>query len=137
MAPKTLPAVAVAIRDARVHARLQQRQLAEILNVSPRTVSRWELGRTLPGTDISGSLAGWARTLPRPLAERLLASLGGAFVPPREPAFASLDAAIVAMAEELDVGPRTLRRALGRFLVAVDGVPVDDVRRQLAVEKKR
>jgi hypothetical protein len=39
------------------------------------------------------------------------------------------------MSEELDVGPRSLRRALDRFLASIDGTPIAAVRRQLAEKK--
>ena len=47
----------VAIRELREKKRLTQRQLAELLSVSDKTVSKWETGRGLPDISLLEPLA--------------------------------------------------------------------------------
>jgi hypothetical protein len=83
----------------------------------------------------------WARALPPAIGTPILLSLGIMVVAAPEAASttvaaapAVVEAALAALAEELDVGPRTLRRAVDRFLAALadGGVGIADARRRLA-----
>jgi len=159
---KGLPASAIAFREARRHVRLSQQELAAELLASTRSISRWEMGHMLPDLHARVRVIEWARALPPSVGEPVLSALGVVIAkapeptrapvpqppppapvvavraPPAIDARALVDGAVVAMAEELDVGPRSLRRALDRFLatVAEGGAEIAGVRRGLVVEKK-
>ena len=45
------------IKDKRNEKNLTQKELAEVLNVTPQAVSKWEKGETLPDTAILLDLA--------------------------------------------------------------------------------
>ena len=52
-----LPKVGVFLRDLRKAKKLTQEQLAEILNVSRKTISRWETGSNMPDYDLLVEMA--------------------------------------------------------------------------------
>ncbi|MBQ4227190.1 MAG: helix-turn-helix transcriptional regulator [Clostridia bacterium] len=52
-----LPKVGAFLKELRKAKKLTQEQLAEILNVSRRTVSRWETGTSVPDYDLLVEMA--------------------------------------------------------------------------------
>lgn len=117
-----------------VHARtstgLKALRVAAALGVHPRTLQRWEQGRTRPDAAAwSKVVAFYARHVPA-LAEQLAAAAGVpsplAAPPPAE--LHEIEAAIVRAADDLDVSPRRVRlavREILRALAAARGTAAD------------
>lgn len=108
------------IHATRRRARLTITQLAAMMNVHPRTITRWETGETKPNAEE------WAR-LTAVLAQYVpadavaLAQLVGApspLPPPRVADVRAIEDALLRAADRLDVAPGRVR-AVVRELVAV------------------
>ena len=41
----------ISLKAARINANMSQKQLAEAISVTPKTIMSWEKGKTLPKTD--------------------------------------------------------------------------------------
>ena len=141
-APAPSAAFPEALVAARRYAGFDQRALASTLRLSVRTMTRWERGRAYPTPEVRPRVIAWARALPPDVGGPVLVALGimvvtpaaiAAPAPATSAAPALVDAALAAMSEQLDVGPRSLRRALDRFLAALvdGGVAIDGARRRL------
>jgi transcriptional regulator with XRE-family HTH domain len=115
-------ALARAIRSARLSVRLTQEALGARVGVKSRAVYRWEAGRALPRprqrsrlvTALAQYDARAAESLAHAFAAHAsgLAELPPAPPPPPPPSPQQLELAVFAMADELDLPPRRLRRAL-------------------------
>ena len=68
------------LKELRKENKLTQEQLAEKLNVSGRTVSRWETGSNLPDLDILIELAEYAEIEKKRLAKKMCDMTAGAAV---------------------------------------------------------
>ena len=68
------------LKELRKENKLTQEQLAEKLNVSGRTVSRWETGSNLPDLDILIELADYAEIEKKRLAKKMCDMTAGAAV---------------------------------------------------------
>ena len=55
--PETLPGFARRLRDARHHARLRQRDVAELADVAFSTYRTWEAGVSQPQADVLARVA--------------------------------------------------------------------------------
>jgi DNA-binding transcriptional regulator YiaG len=124
------------MRLARQAIACDQEAFADQTNVSSRTVSRWETGALWPTPDqralIVRALAAAPRAVvdelarllgvasPYPAPEPVVASAPPAPRPAEAEVRASLDAVVLAAAEERDVLPRHLRAFGVELLLAVD-----------------
>jgi transcriptional regulator with XRE-family HTH domain len=132
--PPRSKAFAQALRSVRKSLGESQDTFGARLDVARRTLTRWEIRGELPPMAQRKHLATVLGDVRRDLQDELLESLelGDEFAAlvserapdtqPRDPAaaLAGVDAAVLAMAEELDVGPRKLRAALTRLLVRLE-----------------
>lgn len=111
-----------ALTEARDQARLQLRQVAAGLGVHPRTVTRWETGRSIPSKAQWARVAAfYARFVPDAAAKLALA----AGVPsPNSPAPVvddrALQEAMLRAADELDVSPRRVRAVVRALAAAAE-----------------
>lgn len=126
------------LRAARRAERLSYVELGAKLGTKPVTVSRWESGEFQPSTAARPALVAWARSLPAATGEPLLRALGfdvpappapapsaSPAVPPRRDRERAANDAVLAMAERLDIGPRSLRRALTTLLAECESEGID------------
>lgn len=134
-------AFAIALRATRRALLLDQGQAAVAIGVSAGTISRWEGSRFAPDDRARKAFVRWASGLASPHRETLLEAIGvmlptkatattsapsTATAPPSAAAKAdrrkAIDAAVLAMADTLDVGPRSLRAAFVTLLSDVEAV---------------
>jgi transcriptional regulator with XRE-family HTH domain len=108
-----------ALTAARNLARLQQRHVAAGVGVHPRTVGRWEIGKSHPSkTQWSKVVAFLARFVPDAAAKLAhAADVPSPLSPPAVVDDRTLQDAIVHAADQLDVSPRRVR-AVVRALAA-------------------
>ena len=109
---------------ARTQAGLLARHVAASLGVHPRTLRRWEQGRTRPDAAEWSKLAAfYARHVPA-LAEQLAVETGvpSPLAPPPPPDISGLGAVIGRVADDLDVSPRRVRQAVREILKALAAV---------------
>lgn len=109
---------------ARTQAGLLARHVAASLGVHPRTLRRWEQGRTRPdAAEWSKVAAFFARHVPA-LAEQLAVETGvpSPLAPPLPPDISGLAAVIGRVADDLDVSPRRVRQAVREILKALAAV---------------
>jgi transcriptional regulator with XRE-family HTH domain len=112
-APKT-PSIRDILRAARQDIRFTQDDFAAELGVSRRTLSRWEMGVTVPKPDELPWIAKTFLRFDRVVGERVTAQLGVTFRP--TPLVAQLNAGLVAAAAPLGVSEDALRRAVRKLV---------------------
>ena len=125
----------VALLALRESLGLAQEAFGSRIGVSRRTLTRWEAHGELPPVAQRKHIATAFPEAPAELRAALVASLdlGGDFEAmvagpgSLEPAPDALDSALLAMAEQLDMGPGRLRGALLGFLrrVQESGLPIE------------
>ena len=135
LAEATSEQFAGALTATRKAAGLRQNQLAEELELSPRTVMRWEGGKAMPRVDVRDRIVAWLRARPGPEAELALAAMGSLFVRPAPPpppappspspeatrdARLALEQALYRAAEAHDVPARAARQIVLAVLVAAE-----------------
>lgn len=133
---------ALALRNARAALHMTQNEFGALVEVAPRTLTRWETHGELPPPARRTYLL--LKLAPRLAAAHLAAlasamdvdagvaaALGAGGTTTTRPA---VDTALWALAEELDVSARKLRPAVGRFLQRLEaaGASVADARAALA-----
>ncbi|MFI5298540.1 MAG: helix-turn-helix domain-containing protein [Polyangiales bacterium] len=126
--PKPPPLFAPAMRNARRAMILNQATVAEEIGVSAVTISRWEQGDCSPNGAARLGVVKWANGLVSPHREAIFEALGvmlpTATATPTATTKAdkrrAIDAAVLATADALDVGPRSLRAALVQLIDAVE-----------------
>jgi hypothetical protein len=111
-------------------------ELARRMGVTPRTLVRWVHHRDMPAPARRVAMVAASRDLPADLVQRLALSLevdprvGGvalptASAPAPDGARATLDAAVYAAADQLEVRAGDLRKALAPVLSAMEALGVD------------
>ena len=146
---KRNPAFGLALQAVRNALRLSQDTFGARLGVSRRTLTRWEIHNELPPVAQRKHIATSFPEAPSELRKALVESLGldeqfavqvtkakaGEAVP------GALEAALLAMAEHLDIGPKRVRDALHEFVTRAHegGLTLESIRRSLAAkpEKKK
>lgn len=122
-------------KDIRTRLGLTQGEIAEKLAVTPRTVNRWETGRSeMPGSTLSVVLS-LLRAKDAAGAEQLSVAAGmPSAVAQEEARRAALDHAIFVVADTLDIAPSRAREVLSTFLthLAAAGMSTLDARTRLA-----
>ena len=135
-----LPPLAVALAAARRQLNLTQGELAERLDLSKRSISRWESGHWSPMRMNHAAILETFAGLPAPMLRELTTLLVG--VDPGGPSPAPLPAVdargtiellVFRAAEELDLGPRRVRGAIARVLEGIEraGVSLRESREAL------
>lgn len=129
-----------ALRGARRSAQLQLRQLGAALGLHPRTVSRWESGRTHPSPEQWTKVAAHlARLVPdEAVALAKAAGIPSPIEAPPPVDRRGIEEAIVRAADLLDVSPRRVRAAVRELVSATVAARggLDDLSRA-AEETKR
>jgi transcriptional regulator with XRE-family HTH domain len=122
-------ALARAIREARLTLRFTQEALGARVGVKSRAVYRWEAARAVPRPDQRRRLVTELARLDGRVADALARAFAAhacglselpaqpAPTPPPDPQ--QLELAVFALADELDLPPRRLRRGLTQFLTRV------------------
>lgn len=134
--PPTSP-LGVALEAARRALGLKRSDLQEAITASNKTLRRWEMGEGAPRGDSRDCILAWARSIPPAVGAPVLVALG-AVMPPADAAYGdaprTIDDAFHRLAEDLNVGPKTLRAALGSFLATVEatGTSVAAARARIA-----
>ena len=139
--------------QARHKSGLRATQIAENVAVHPRTLRRWEQGKTRPDKAEWTKLAAFYGKYVPEFAEKIAAAAGvpSPFAPPPPPDMQGVRAAIVRAADQLDVSPRRVRLAVREILRAlatgrgtatdlwneVEGVGADEAGHPVAVESAR
>jgi transcriptional regulator with XRE-family HTH domain len=127
-----------ALVAARRAAGLLQKQLAPLVNQSPRTLMRWERGQAMPRVDSRDAIVGWLRSRPGAEADRALEALGVRFVrmtaaplpgAPLSPEAArgaklAIEQALYKAAEANDVTARVARKIAVAVLAAAEGASI-------------
>lgn len=125
----------VLLKDIRQRLGLSQRGLAQHLGVTMRTVGRWERGVSeMPRTAVPRAIS-LLRARDPEAADRLgVAAKIPGVVAQDEARRASLDGAVFAVADRLDLAPRRAREVLATFLthLVAAGLTANDARTRLA-----
>jgi transcriptional regulator with XRE-family HTH domain len=127
-----------ALKAVRRGAGLKQHQLAAALELSTRTLVRWERGLAMPRVDVRDTIVAWLRARTGREADRALEALGVRFVrataapspgAPLSPEAAeraklAIEHALYKAAEAGDVTARTARQIALGVLAAVEAAGV-------------
>jgi transcriptional regulator with XRE-family HTH domain len=138
------------LRDARAKLGLEQRELAERMGVSGRTLGRWEQDEGTPSRRQLDTVVRTFAVLDGDTWRTIVAGLGMSIeaaldaCPAQRPlpratdaqARAALDAAVRRCAEDADVSPRRLRAALATLLAEVDRLGLDAAHARELVGKR-
>ena len=108
-------AFSASLNAARGYLGYNSEACAQAIGTSRRTIIRWESGKTWPAPEMIPRLLAFARSIPAPYGPAFLAAL----TPPADAAL-KLEPAFYAMADALDVGVPSLRRALDPFLAVLE-----------------
>jgi transcriptional regulator with XRE-family HTH domain len=116
---------------------LKQKDLAAALELTPRTLTRWERGQAMPRVDVRDTIVGWLRARTGREADRALEALGVRFVrtgapgpgAPLSPEAAkgtklAIEHALYRAAEAGDVPARVARQIALAVLTAAEGAGV-------------
>jgi hypothetical protein len=120
--PPTTP-LGIALESARHALGWKRQDLQDAINASNKTLRRWEMGEGAPRGDSRDCILAWAKSLTPAIGAPVLVALGAALpvsVAGPSDAARAIDDAFHRLAEELNVGPKTLRAALVTFLGAVE-----------------
>jgi transcriptional regulator with XRE-family HTH domain len=128
MTPRRSPTLGDHLRAARLAVRLPMNVLGPLLGVSAVAIGRWERDEFTPSYAARQAIVAWARSLAPPTGDALLRALGAEVAAPkvtppsasRAEADRATNDALLTMAETLDVGPRSLRRALGALIAEME-----------------
>ena len=122
-----LPPLALALTAARRQLNLDQSELAAKLEVSKRSISRWESGHWSPARMTHAAILQTFAPLPPSMLRELTRLLvgvdpGGPPSPaaPAVDARGTMDALVYRAAEELDLGPRRVRAAIAGLLEGIE-----------------
>ncbi len=113
------PAVAKALYWARRRVRLTQAQLGALVGVKWRAVSRWEISKATPTKAKMGKLVAGLERYDAATARTLAQALGVEVAlapPPPAPVSEALRAAVLRLADDLDVSPGRARKAVAALL---------------------